>query len=116
MLGNVMRLSPDIRSVFRRLLRKGLTVTGIAFLFDTTRQTVCRWLRRGRHVGRESFKDKPREPRASKVTGEVELSILALRRVFGWGTARIQQGLINLPSFTHERHAACRGSCCPERP
>jgi len=97
-----MRLSPDVRSVFRRLLRKGLTVTGIAFLFDTTRQTVHRWLRRGRHVGRESFKDKPREPRASKVTGEVELSILALRRAFGWGTARIRQGLINLPPFIWE--------------
>jgi len=97
-----MRLSPDVRSVFRRLLRKGLTVTRIAFLFDTTRQTVHRWLRRGGHVGRESFKDKPREPKTSKVTGEVELSILALRHTFGWGTARIQQGLIKLPGFMRE--------------
>ncbi|MBS7633559.1 helix-turn-helix domain-containing protein [Candidatus Bathyarchaeota archaeon] len=72
-MGNVIRLSPDVRSVFRRLLRKGLTVTRITFLFDTTRQTVYRWLRRGRHVGRESYKDKPRELRTSKVTGIVEL-------------------------------------------
>jgi len=53
-------------------------------------------------VGRESFKDRSREPKASKVTGEVELSILALRNTFGWGTARIQQGLFKLPSFILE--------------
>ena len=94
-----MRLSTDIRGVFRKLLKKGLTVARIAELFDTTRQTVYRWLRRGRHVGRESFKNKPRELRASKVTVEVELSILALRNTLGWGTARIQQGLYKLPSF-----------------
>jgi len=97
-----MRLSPAFRSVFRKLLKKGLTVTRIAFLFDTTRQTVYRWLRRGRHVGREFFKDQFREPKASKVTDEVELSILALRNTFGWGTARIQQALIKLPPFIQE--------------
>jgi len=97
-----MRLSPDIRGAFRKLVKKGLTVTRIAYLFDTTRQTVHRWLRRGKHVGRESFKDRPREPRASKVTDEVELSILTLRNTFGWGTARIQQGLYKLPPFIRE--------------
>jgi len=90
---------PTLEGIFRKLLKKGLTVARIAELFDTTRQTVYRWLRRSRHVGRESFKDKLREPRASKVTVEVELSILALRNTFGWGTARIQQGLYKLPSF-----------------
>jgi IS30 family transposase len=104
-----MRLSPDIRGIFRKLLKKGLTVTRIAFLFDTTRQTVYRWLRRGRHAGRESFKDIPREPKASKVTDEVELSILALRHMFEWGTARIQQGLIKLPSFILEATHCVQG-------
>jgi len=104
-----MRLSPDIRGIFRRLVNKGLTVTGIAFLFDTSRQTVHRWLRRGRHVGRESFRDRPREPRASKVTDEVELSILTLRSTFGWGTARIQQGLYKLPSFMEEATLCVQG-------
>jgi len=104
-----MRLSPDIRGAFRRLVEKGLTVTGIAFLFDTTRQTVQRWLRRGKHVGRETFKDRPREPRASKVTDEVELSILTLRNTFGWGTARIQQGLYKLPSFIEEATHCVQG-------
>jgi len=104
-----MRLSPDIRGIFRKLVEKGLTVTGIAYLFDTTRQTVHRWLRRGRHVGRESFKDRLREPRMSKVTDEVEMSILTLRNTFGWGTARIQQGLYKLPPFIWETTHCVQG-------
>ena len=62
--------------------------------------------------GRELFRDIPREPKASKVTNDP--SILALRHMFGWGTARIQQGLINLPSFILD--AVYRESNCPERP
>jgi len=100
--GGVVRFSPDIRGAFGKLVKKGLPVTRIAHLFDTTRQTVHRWLKRARHVGREYYKDKPREPRQSKVTDKVELSILALRSTFKWGTARIQQGLINLPGFIRE--------------
>jgi transposase InsO family protein len=100
--GDVVRLSPDIRGTFGKLVKKGLRVTRIAQLFDTTRQTVHRWLKRSKHVGREYFKDNPREPKPSKVTDEVELSILALRNTFKWGTARIQQGLIKLPSFIKE--------------
>nr|MDO8132767.1 DDE-type integrase/transposase/recombinase [Candidatus Njordarchaeum guaymaensis] len=81
----------------------------IAYLFDISRQTVHRWLRRGKHVGRESFKDKPREPRVSKVTDEVVLSILTLRNTFGWGTARIQQGLYRLPPFIEEATYCVQG-------
>jgi len=104
-----MRLSPDIRGTFRKLVKKGLTVTRIAFLFYTTRQTVYRWLRRGEHVGRESFKERPREPKASRVTDEVKLSILSLRNTFGWGTARIQQGLYRLPPFIEEATHCVQG-------
>jgi IS30 family transposase len=94
-----MRLPPDIRRAFRKLAKKNLSVTSIAEFFDTTRQTVYRWLRRGNHRGRETFKDKPRHPKESKVTAEVELAILKLRTTFKWGTARIQQGIYCLPSF-----------------
>ena len=94
-----MRLSPDIRGAFRKLSRRGLTVTNIADFFNTTRQTVHRWLKRGKHRGKETFKDNPRQPKESKVTVEVELSILKLRTTFKWGTARIQQGLYCLPDF-----------------
>ena len=77
--GECLRLSPDIRGAFGKLVKKGLAVTLIAELFDTTRQTVHRWLKRARHVGREYFKDKPRKPKPAKVTEQVELSILKLR-------------------------------------
>ncbi len=94
-----MRLSPDIRGAFRKLAKTDLTVTSIAQMFNTTRQTVYRWIGRGKHRGTETFKDKPRQPKEIKVTAEVELSILKLRTTFKWETARIQQGLYNLPPF-----------------
>jgi len=104
-----VRLSPDIRGAFGKLVRKGLTVARIAELFDTTRQTVHRWLRRAWHVGREYYKDEPRRPRPGKVTGEVELSILTLRNTFRWGTARIQQGLHRIPAFMLESVRCVQG-------
>jgi IS30 family transposase len=97
-----VRLSPDIRGAFRKLSKKGLSATSIAGFFNTTRQTVYRWLGRGKHRGKETFKDKPRAPRESKVTFQVELSILKLRIAFKWGTGRIQQGLYCLPNFILE--------------
>lgn len=97
-----MRLSPDIRGAFRKLAKTNLTVAGIAKTFGTTKQTVYRWLKRGKHRGTETFQDKPRQPKQSKVTAEVELSILKLRSTFKWGTARIQQGIYNLPGFILE--------------
>jgi transposase InsO family protein len=106
-LGVVVRLSPDIRGAFGKLVQKGLAVTHIARLFDTTRQTVHRWLKRSRHIGREHYKDKPRKPKPAKVTEEVELSILKLRTTFKWGTARIQQGLCCLPAFIKNSIIRC---------
>jgi putative transposase len=100
--GDGLRLSPDIRGAFRKLVKKDLAVLKIAELFGTTRQTVYRWLRRGKHPGKEAFKDKPRQPKESKVTVEVELAILKLRTTFKWETARIQQGLYCLPDFIKE--------------
>ena len=76
-----------------------MAINEIAYYFETTRQTVHRWLKRGKHKGTEKFQDKPRQPKKSKVTEQVELSILKLRTTFKWGTARIQQGLYNLPDF-----------------
>ncbi len=93
-----MRFTPDIRAVFRQLLKKGLSIKKIAELFDTTRKTVYRWLNRAKHVGREYFNDRPRKPRQSKVTVDIEVSILGLRSLC-WGTARIQQGLYKLPDY-----------------
>jgi transposase InsO family protein len=104
-----VRLNPSIRGLFGKLIKKGLTVTRIANLLDTTRQTVHRWLKRAKHVGREYYKDKPRAPKQRKVTEKVEVSILALRNTLMWGTARIQQGLIKLPDFIREATGCVQG-------
>ena len=96
------RLSPDIRALCKKLVKKGLKISQVAELLDTTRQTVYKWLKRGNHVGREYYRDMPRKPKESKVTIEVEISILALRNTFGWGTARIQQALQSLPKYIKE--------------
>lgn len=104
-----MRFSPDIRKIMRHLLKKGLNKTRIAELFDTTRQTVHRWCKRAFHRGRESFKDKPRRSKKSKITVEVEVSILTLRNSFDWGTARIQQGLYCLPEYARKAIRCVQG-------
>ena len=107
--GDALRLDPSIRGLFGKLVKKGLTVTNIAKLLDTTRQTVHRWLKRARHVGREYYKDKPRPPKQGKITEEIEVSILALRNTLKWGTARIQQGLHRLPGFIQEATRCVQG-------
>ena len=93
------RLSPDIRALCIKLVRKGLKISRVASILDISRQTVYTWLKRASHRGRESFRDKPRKPKQGKVTVEVEISILALRNTFNWGTGRIQQGLYSLPKY-----------------
>jgi transposase len=102
-----MRLSRGIREAIAHLARKGLKKTKIAQLFDTTRQTVNRWFKRALHRGRESYRDKERKPKESKITVEVEVSILALRNTFSWGTGRIQQGLFCLPDYMKEAVPYC---------
>ena len=87
-----MRLDLGVRGLFGKLVKKGLTITRIAELLDTTRQTVHRWLKRARHVGREYYRDKPRAPRRRKVTEKVELSILTLRNTLSWGDSQNTAG------------------------
>ena len=96
------RHPPELRNTFVVLHKKGLNKSFIARLFETSRQTVSYWCRRAYHPGKEFFKDKSRRIK-EKITVEVELSILALRNTFQWGTARIQQGLLSLPSFMKKK-------------
>ncbi len=93
------RTTPELRNYFATLHRKGYNKSFIANLFDTTRQTVHRWCKISFHRGRESFRDKPREPKEGKITHTVELTILHLRILFDWGTERIHKGLLSLPLF-----------------
>lgn len=75
---------------------RGKDIKVVAEVFGVSPKTVKRWSVRKR------FTDKPRKSKESKVTLEVELAILAMRNLFKWGSARIQQGLVNLPAYAKE--------------
>jgi transposase InsO family protein len=91
-----MRLCLEQRSLIADARSRGIKISRIAEVFGISQTTVKRWSKRKR------FTDKKRKPKESKVTLKVELAILAMRTTFRWGTARIQQGLINLPDFAKE--------------
>ncbi len=92
----VRRTTPDERRCIVKVVKNCKNKSFVAKLFGRCINTISNWCKRAQHPGKESFKDKPRHKEV-KVTLEVELSILALRNTFKWGTARIQQGLWNLP-------------------
>lgn len=97
-----MRLKPDQRHALVDAIRRGIDKKLVASVFNTSVKTVSAWCKRSFHRGRESFQDKPRESRRRMITMEVELAIIAMRTMFEWGTARIQQGLINLPEYARK--------------
>jgi hypothetical protein len=94
-----MRTTPSIRKAIVNAVRRGIKKIVVARVHGISPVTVWKWCKRAFHRGRESFRDKPRKPKKRKITREVELSILTLRTVFKWGTARIQQGIFCLPGF-----------------
>lgn len=99
-----MRLNPEQRHLMVDAVKRGVNKTTVAKVFDTTRKTVWNWCKRAYHRGKESFLNKLRKPKDSKITFEVELFILAIRNTFHWGTARIQQTLRDdLPDFMEEK-------------
>ena len=101
------RLKPEQRRQMANMVRKGLSKKVVAEIFGVSRVTVWTWCKRAKHRGRESFRDRPRRPKKGKVTRKVESSIVELRLGFGWGTARIQQALVNLPKFMREKLTVC---------
>ena len=102
-----IRLKPEQRRQMVNMVRMGLSKKLVAEISGVSRTTVWTWCERAKHRGRESFRDRPRRPKRSKVTKKVESSIVELRLGFGWGTARIQQALVNLPKFMREKLRAC---------
>lgn len=92
-----MRLTPDQRNLIGNAVDRGLNKSLVAKVLGVTRKTIYRWNKR-----RKQLKDIKRKAKESKITFDVELSILALRNTFKWGTARIQQGLQCLPEFMQE--------------
>ncbi len=97
------------------MVRMGLSKKVVAKIFGVSRQTVWKWCKRAKHRGRESFRDLPRRPKKRKITQKVESSIVALRTTFGWGMARIQQALFNLPKFMREKLTTCVQRICLSR-
>jgi hypothetical protein len=73
-------------------VKQGNPINLVAQVFGVSRKTVWYW------EDETEFEDLPRN-RQSKITVEVEIAILFMRITFKWGTARIQQGLMNLPEF-----------------
>src|SRR3989339_13435 len=94
--GAPMRLSPEQRSLIAKARDRNIKISRIAEVFGISQTTVKKWSKRKR------FTDNSRKSKESKVTLEVELAILSIRAFFEWGTARIQQGLINLPEYAKE--------------
>lgn len=88
-----MRLTPSQRRLIGDAIDRGINKTDIACVFGISRSTVYKWDKR-----RRMLKDKKRRQKG-KITLEIELSIVAMRAMFEWGTARIQQGLFLLPEF-----------------
>ena len=89
-----MRLISQIRCLIGEAVERGVKISLVAKVIGITRNTVYKWVKRRKHLH-----DRKREYKKEKITLVVELSILALRNTFQWGTARIQQGLISLPLF-----------------
>ena len=94
----IMRLTSQIRRLIGEAIERGVKISLVAKVIGITRKTVYKWVKRRKHLH-----DRKREYKKEKITLEVELSILALRNTFNWGTARIQQGLYSLPQFMKEK-------------
>lgn len=91
-----MRLTFEERRLIGEAVDRGNNKSTVAKVLGITRATVYKWDRRRSHL-----KDRKRCPKESKITADIEASILALRS-FGWGTARIQQGLFCLPEYMRD--------------
>ena len=90
-----MRLPFELRRLIGKLVDKLGNKSFVSKLLDISWNTVNKWSKRRKHL-----KDRKRKPKESKITVEVELSILALRNTCKWGTERIRQNPSKDPSTT----------------
>ncbi|MBI2451983.1 transposase [Candidatus Pacearchaeota archaeon] len=90
-----MRLSPEERKLMTKSIKNGNSINVVAKVFGVSRTTTWYW---SSETLNSNFEDLPRN-KQSKITVEIEIAILFMRLTFKWGTARIQQGLMNLPDF-----------------
>ncbi len=89
-----MRLNSEQRRLIGVSIKIGIKINLLAESFSCSRQTIWYWKKQDL---RTRF-DIPKSI-LGKITIDVEIAILNMRLNFKWGTARIRQGLINLPEF-----------------
>jgi len=89
-----MRLTVEIRSLIKKLVDKLENKSLVSRLLDFSWNTVNKWSKRTKHL-----KDRKRRPKESKISVEVELSIIGLRNTCKWGTERIRQNLLSAPDY-----------------
>lgn len=90
----MMQLTPEQRRFIGLMIKQGISKKVIAKTLSCSRVTVWYWSIRDL---RSRFNITVNHE--GKITIEVEATILFLRQTFHWGTARIKQGLDNLPEF-----------------
>lgn len=98
-----MRLNPEQRREIGNAVKKGVNKSILVVIYCVSLATIYFW---GKQDLRTNLSDLPRNHK-SKISVEVEITILYLRITFNWGTARIQQGLMNLPEFMKEGMEVC---------
>ena len=97
-----MQTSYEERKLMTKLIRKGNPINLVAEWLGFHRNTVSYWSKQDLRTVRNIPKN-----RQGKITVEVEIAILYMRLTFKWGTARIQQGLIDLPEMYYEEMKVC---------
>ncbi len=94
-----MRLKPEQRLILGELARTNTPKNLLMLSFSVSRKTVWYWGKQNLHC----VSDLPRANHKFKITLETEITIIAFRNNFGYGTARIQQRLFCAPSFELEQ-------------
>lgn len=89
-----MRLNSEQRRLIGVSIKIGIKINLLAESFSCSRQTIWYW----KNQDLRTRFDIPKNV-LGKINIDVEIAILNMRLNFKWGTARIQQGLINLPEF-----------------
>jgi hypothetical protein len=96
------RLIPEQRLLLGKLARTNTPKKLLIESFSVSRTTVWFWGKQNLHYTSTITRNSE-----GKITVDVEITILNLRTTFKWGTARIQQGLINLPEFMKADMEVC---------
>lgn len=94
-----MRLEPEQRRLLGKLSRQKIPKKLLMTSFSVSRKTVWYWGKQNLHY----VSDLPRANHKFKITIETEITIIAFRNNFRYGTARIQQRLFCAPDFELEQ-------------